>query len=83
MATAFNAYKPPEHGLVYFVFSNLVPTNSNDKSNEGSSKEESSRMKQTELKMATNTMEVSNKKMQEPDDRAAVFKGQGSQKFDN
>ena len=83
MATAFNAYKPPEHGLVYFVFSNLVPTNSNDKSNEGSSKEESSRMKHTELDMATNTMEVSNKKMQEPDDRAGVLKGQGSQKFDN
>ena len=83
MATAFNAYKPPEHGLVYFVFSNLVPTNSNDKSNEGSSKEESSRMKQTELKMATNTMEVSNKKMQEPDDRAGVFKRQGSQKINN
>ena len=81
MATAFNAYKPPEHGLVYFVFSNLVPTNNDEKSNEGSSKEESSRMKQTELDMATNTMEEANNKMQQPDDRVDLVKGQGSQRF--
>ena len=78
MATAFNAYKPPEHGLVYFVFSNLVPTN-NDK--DSGSKGESSRTKHTELDMATNTMEEANNKMQKPDDRADLVKGQGSQRF--
>ena len=76
MATAFNAYKPPEHGLVYFVFSNLVPTNK-----ESGSKEESSRTKHTELDMATNAMEEANNKMQQPDDRAEFVKGQGSQRF--
>ena len=77
MATAFNAYKPPEHGLVYFVLSNLVPTNNKDIG----SKEESSRTKHTELDMATNTMEEANNKMQQPDDRAELVKGQGSQRF--
>ena len=77
MATAFNAYKPPEHGLVYFVLSNLVPTNNKDTG----SKEESSRTKHTELDMATNTMEEANNKMQQPDDRAELVKGQGSQRF--
>ena len=77
MATAFNAYKPPEHGLVYFVFSNLVPTNNKD----SGSQEESSRTKHTELDMATNTMEEANNKMQQPDDRAELVKGQGSQRF--
>ena len=77
MATAFNAYKPPEHGLVYFVLSNLVPTNNKD----SGSKEESSRTKHTELDMATNTMEEANNKMQQPDDRADLVKGQGSQRF--
>ena len=76
MATAFNAYKPPEHGLVYFVFSNLVPTNK-----DSGSQEESSRTKHTELDMATNTMEEANNKMQKPDDRAELVKGQGSQRF--
>ena len=78
MATAFNAYKPPEHGLVYFVFSNLVPTN-NDK--DSGSKEESARTKHTELDMATNTMEEANNKMQKPNNRAELVKGQGSQRF--
>ena len=78
MATAFNAYKPPEHGLVYFVFSNLVPTN---KDSHSGSKEESSRTKHTKLDMATNTMEEANNKMQQPDDRADLVKGQGSQRF--
>ena len=77
MATAFNAYKPPEHGLVYFVFSNLVPTNKDSPR----SKEESSRTKHRELDMATNTMEEANNKMQQPDDRAELVKGQGSQRF--
>ena len=77
MATAFNAYKTPEHGLVYFVLSNLVPTNNKDIG----SKEESSRTKHTELDMATNTMEEANNKMQQPDDRAELVKGQGSQRF--
>ena len=77
MATAFNAYKPPEHGLVYFVLSNLVPTNNKDIG----SKEESSRAKDTELNMVTNTMEEANNKMQQPDDRAELVKGQGSQRF--
>ena len=77
MATAFNAYKPPEHGLVYFVLSNLVTTNNKDIG----SKEESSRTKHTELDMATNTMEEANNKMQQPDDRVDLVKGQGSQRF--
>ena len=77
MATAFNAYKPPEHGLVYFVLSNLVPTNNKDIG----SNEESSRTKHTELDMATNTMEEANNKMQQPDDRVDLVKGQGSQRF--
>ena len=77
MATAFNAYKPPEHGLVYFVFSNLVATNNKDIG----SNEESSRTKHTELDMATNTMEEANNKMQQPDDRVDHVKGQGSQRF--
>ena len=69
MATAFNAYKTPEHGL--------VPTNNKDIG----SKEESSRAKDTELNMVTNTMEEANNKMQQPDDRAELVKGQGSQRF--
>ena len=77
MATAFNAYKPPEHGLVYFVLSNLVPTNNKDIG----SKEESSRTRHTKLNMVTNTMEEANNKMQQPDDRAELVKGQGSQRF--
>ena len=76
MATAFNAYKPPEHVLVYFVLFNLVPTNK-----DCGSKEESSRTKHKELDMATNAMEEANNKMQQPDDRAEFVKGQGSQRF--
>ena len=77
MATAFNAYKPPEHGLVYFVLSNLVPTNNKDIW----SKEESSGTRHTELDMATNTMEEANNKMKKTDDRVDLVKGQGSQRF--
>ena len=51
MATAFSPYRPPEHGLVSFVLSNLLPTKKED------SKEESARLSHLQVEMQVVEME--------------------------
>ena len=67
MATAFSPYRPPEHGLVSFVLSNLLPTKKEE------TKEESARLSHVQV----GEVDVEGtRRVQEPEMRAGS-RGQG------
>ena len=70
MATAFSPYRPPEHGLVSFVLSNLLPTKKED------AKEESARLSHVQVEMQVD-MEAGMRRMQEANEvRGGGSRGQ-------
>ena len=73
MATAFSPYRPPEHGLVSFVLSNLLPAKKDD-----SKKEESGRFShlvQGQEMEEVEEVEEGTRHMQEPE--RGGLRGQG------
>ena len=63
MATAFSPYRPPEHGLVSFVLSNLLPTKKEE------SKDESARL--SHMEVGVGEVEEGTRRVQEAEMRGA------------
>ena len=70
MATAFSPYRPPEHGLVSFVLSNLLPTKKEE------SKEESARLSHVQGEMGqVGEQGMRRRVQQEPERGGSRFEG--------
>ena len=64
MATAFSPYRPPEHGLVSFVLSNLLPGKKEE------SKDESAGL--SHMQVGVGEVEEGARRVQEPEMRGAL-----------
>jgi len=67
MATAFSPYRPPEHGLVSFVLSNLLPTKKEE------SKDESARL--SHMQGEVGQVDEGMRQVQEPERGGSRFEG--------
>ena len=67
MATAFSPYRPPEHGLVSFVLSNLLPTKKEE------SKDESARL--SHMQVEVGQVDEGMRQVQEPERGGSRFEG--------
>ena len=69
MATAFSPYRPPEHGLVSFVLSNLLPTKKEE------SKEESARLSHVQGEVGQVEQGMRRRVVQEAERGGSRFEG--------